>query len=331
MTTRKICFDRLPPKHLAGPPGAFRAISPIGKLWPNGSTLRISFIGGTVAQHDIVKKYAPQWCNYANLKFVFGNDADADFRISFDSNDGAWSYIGNDCKGIPLNEATMNLGWQEEGVTLHEFGHAIGLAHEHQSPLGGLIWNEPVVLHDLAGPPNYWDAQMVRDNVLSKYSSNQINGTSFDKDSVMLYAFPAEWTLNGVSTHANEVLSVTDESFIASSKMYPAVLSNTVILPVTTKALKKDTLGAIGKAGEEDKYSFTVTTAGTHVMETSGSTDLVMSLSFQGKLIATDDDSGAGYNSRISKSLKPGIYELAIRHYNKTRGVGTYGVSVTRP
>ena len=41
----------------------------------------------------------------------------------------------------------MNLGWisgesdvisdEERGVILHEFGHTLGLLHEHQSPLRG--------------------------------------------------------------------------------------------------------------------------------------------------------------------------------------------------
>ena len=44
-------------------------------------------------------------------------------------------------------------------------------------------------------------------NVLRKYSVNQINGTDFDPDSIMLYFFPASWTLNGIATKANERLS----------------------------------------------------------------------------------------------------------------------------
>ena len=42
--------------------------------------------------------------------------------------------------GIPLNQATMNLGWQDEGVVLHEFGHTLGFIHEHQNPEGGIQW-----------------------------------------------------------------------------------------------------------------------------------------------------------------------------------------------
>jgi hypothetical protein len=42
--------------------------------------------------------------------------------LTFDSHDGVWSYIGTDCRRIPLNEATMNLGFLDGGTAAHEFG-----------------------------------------------------------------------------------------------------------------------------------------------------------------------------------------------------------------
>ena len=36
-------------------------------------------------------------------------------RISFDPALGAWSYVGTDCRGIPFNQATMNLGFMGKG------------------------------------------------------------------------------------------------------------------------------------------------------------------------------------------------------------------------
>ena len=43
----------------------------------------------------------------------------------------------------------MNLGFVDRATVLHEFGHAIGLIHEHQSPFkGGFEWNrEEVRVH----------------------------------------------------------------------------------------------------------------------------------------------------------------------------------------
>ena len=70
----------------------------------------------------------------------------------------------------------MNFGWLDEAVVLHEFGHAIGLAHEHQNPDKGIKWNEDAVIRDLSGPPNNWDVATIRHNVLNKYAHDQING-----------------------------------------------------------------------------------------------------------------------------------------------------------
>ena len=116
----------------------------------------------------------------------------------------------------------MNLGWltpdsaEEEysRVVLHEFGHALGLIHEHQSPAGGMRWNKTAVIADLSGPPNYWDVQTIEHNVFLRYSGIHTQFTEFDPQSIMLYAFPRHWTLDGVEFPQNTRLSATDKGFI---------------------------------------------------------------------------------------------------------------------
>jgi hypothetical protein len=97
----------------------------------------------------------------------------------------------------------------------------MGLTHEHQNPPGGIMWNEEAVFADLAGPPNHWDKATTRQHLMRRYAADQINGTQFDPDSIMLYFLPDEWTLNGVGTRANEMLSALDKAFIAGPRMYP--------------------------------------------------------------------------------------------------------------
>jgi hypothetical protein len=337
---RHICFDRILPRELMRPRptmsmrgGRTRAISPIGKTWMNGSTLSVRFMGGSNAQRAKTREQAGWWQAVANLVFDFNDAPNADLRISFDDNDGAWSYIGTDCRSIPLNEATMNLGFLDGGTVAHEFGHAIGLAHEHSNPQGGILWNEAEVLRDLAGSPNFWDAETTRHNVLFRYAADQINGTSFDPDSIMLYAFPAEWTTNGIATKSNDVLSKTDKAFIAGAKMYPKKAPTVVDATVLTVGARARTAASIGKFGEEDLFRFTADREGPYIIDTRGPSDVVMKLfgpTSPTALIAEDDDSGYATNARIAASLLPGEYWVQVRHYNRESGVGDYTVKVRR-
>ena len=333
-SARKMCFDRILPGELFKPRqlvrigGRTRALSPRGKQWVNGSTIKIRFLGGTGAQQEMVRSIAPQWTQFANLKFEFTDDPRAEIRVTFDEDDGAWSYIGTDNLGIPLHAATLNLGWQDQAVILHEFGHMIGLGHEHQNPAGGIEWNEEVVIRDLSGPPNRWDLPTIRHNVLERYRVDQIHGTEFDPRSIMLYAFPDEWTRNPGGTRENGELSAQDKEFVRSAQMYPGVATpeqRAVELPVLS-----GTPGQISRGGEEDLFRFEVKRAGRYMIETAGATDLVMTLFGPGSLtrkLAEDDDSGAGNNPRIDLALQPGTYYARLRHYRPDL-VGDYEIRV---
>lgn len=334
----KVCHDRVLPQDtfrqqpLMRPRNRdiFRAVLEFRKMWINGSTLRVRFMGGTSAQKALVREQAAWWSEHANLTFEFSDAPDAEIRITFDPDDGAWSYIGTDARKISQNEATMNLGFEDGGTCAHEFGHAIGLGHEHQNPDGGIEWNENIVVRDLGGPPNNWTPAQVRHNVLEKYKADQIRGTKFDGDSIMLYFFPGKWTKSGKGTKANERLSQMDKDFIGSTEAYPREAIDAVKLTVNAKTA---TSADIGKPGEEDLFTFTVKTGGRHLIETTGNTDVVMKLfgpTSKTALIAEDDDGGVGTNSRIVADLIPGQYFVQIRHFNKASGTGTYKIRVRK-
>ncbi len=337
MTTEKICFDKVLPRDINRPQRTINlgnrrasAIIMFRKLWINGSTIRVRFMEGTAEQIVTAKEQAEWWTKHANLTFSFTEDVDAEIRVTFNPTDGAWSYVGTDALDIPRNQATMNLGFLDGGTAAHEFGHAIGLAHEHQNPDGGIEWNEAVVIRDLAGPPNNWTEQQTRHNVLKKYNAEQIRGTKFDPDSIMLYFFPDSWVVNGSGTKANKVLSQQDIDFIASAKAYSGRRQNQITeIPVINT---QGTVAQIGSSGEEDVFKFVVTNAGQHIIETGGQTDVVMKLfgpNSETQMIAEDDDSGEKQNSRISVDLSPGEYFVQIRHYNTRQGTGSYSIKVT--
>jgi serralysin len=195
--------------------------------WETGSQISIRFLDGDPALQAKVKSVALEWTGVANLDFVFLAQGPADIRISFAPGNGSWSYIGTVCREIEEPLTTMNYGWltlaSEEAeirrVVLHEFGHAIGLIHEHQNPKGGIKWNEAAVIHDLSGPPNNWDAATIDANIFRHYSPTEVVATDVDSNSIMMYPIPRAWTIGGFSAGLNNELSDEDKALVRSA--YP--------------------------------------------------------------------------------------------------------------
>ena len=330
--SRLLCYDRILPRDLVKPRTAVpsgrrhiaRAIALRDRKWPNGSTITVGFMGGDSLQQSFVREHAPAWAEHANLKLDFTTSRSAHVRVAFDESDGSWSYIGIDCLEIPFEAPTLNLGWLDEAVVLHEFGHAIGLAHEHQNPDGGIQWNEAAVIADLSGPPNYWDEATIWHNVLVKYRDDQVNGTAFDPRSIMLYAFPGSWVKSGVGTDFNTELSETDKRFVGSEVMYPkAKIEELPELPIF-----KAHRAGIAVPAERDTYRFTVLVAGDYVIETSGVSDTYLHLYGPNdltRLVAQNDDSGRRNNARLAVTLQPGVYYVQVRHYSALT-VGPYSI-----
>ncbi|MHC4542475.1 MAG: PPC domain-containing protein, partial [Planctomycetota bacterium] len=92
--------------------------------------------------------------------------------------------------------------------------------------------------------------------------------------------------------------------------------------------------GDISSAGDVDWHEFTVSSSGTHTIETwAGSlTDNYMYLygpNSQTRQIESDDDGGQGNAARIVRNLSRGTYYVKIRAYSSS-SEGTYIIRVTR-
>ncbi len=113
----------------------------------NGSDLQIDglqkAVEGMSVQEAIRKIVRERIQPIVNLNLVFvDNIAQANVRISFNPNGGAWSLIGTDCLHEP-SAATINFGWFDVATVIHEFGHMLGMIHEHQNPKSNPIaWDD---------------------------------------------------------------------------------------------------------------------------------------------------------------------------------------------
>jgi serralysin len=207
-------------------PGTERAVRGAAlksALWKPGDVISICFLDGAKKLQDRVKEAAGQWVGptRANLRFLFQKEDDAHIRISFQGR-GSWSSLGTSCKKVARGKPTMNLGWSDdsmEATVLHEFGHALGLVHEHMNPATRIDWNKPNVQAALAGPPHFWTAEQIERNVFARYEKSETNFTKFDPLSIMLYPMPAHWTRSGFASVPNQQLSATDVAHIR--RLYP--------------------------------------------------------------------------------------------------------------
>jgi serralysin len=203
--------------------------------WGDYRDLTVGFMGGDADLRARVAQIAQEWSDAAKggIRFSFwlGMDLDprpADIRVAFLPGRGSWSYLGTDALSIADDQPTMNFGWltpdlpDEEfrAVVLHEFGHALGLIHEHQNPHKAVKWNVAAVTADLAGQPNNWDEDTIRNNMFRRYEKDDLFATEVDPVSVMMYPIPQNWTEDDFQVLlSSSVLSANDRALIAAA--YP--------------------------------------------------------------------------------------------------------------
>jgi hypothetical protein len=254
----------------------------ISKRWPDPATkaITVAFLGGDDNLRQQIATAAADWSAGSNVRFSFTEPAtgrfrewtrqdqtySADVRVAFDGLDGGgyWSLVGVDSSDPTLvspQEASLELqgfasrlpsDWQ--ATVRHEFGHALGLMHEHQLPVGGcdqdFKWDDdpgyvpsqniygqyvndtqgrsPGIYTLLAGAPNYWTKEKVDTNMrqLAVDSQNYDYG-AFDAHSIMKYYFDPRLFRTGAAAHCYSIenMTISDQDKIGIAKWYPPTAS----------------------------------------------------------------------------------------------------------
>jgi hypothetical protein len=194
--------------------------------WANGSTITVKFLSGSSDLRSRVIHHAREWTRFANVNFRVVNSGPADIRVAFTQNGSSWSMVGSGSARANQQKPSMNFGWltdrtpeyEVRRTVLHEFGHALGLLHEHQNPAGGIPWNEAAV-YDHYRKTQGWDRKMTYDNVISTANRNDTQYSVHDRASIMHYPVDGRLTNGRYEVGMNNELSAIDRLYIA--RMYP--------------------------------------------------------------------------------------------------------------
>jgi serralysin len=242
------------------------------KLWPqNKKELKVFFLDKTDLQrNNKVISIAKEWEKFVDIKINETNkQAESDIRISYNTEEGSYSYVGTDCLRQKKEEETMNFGWfitidnpkdiEYRATTIHEFGHALGFEHELQHPFVDIPWDEDKIYQILRDPPNEWSDEQIRFNILDKLDARPyINTVSeFDAMSIMCYTIDRRFLksqyeelvpMNG----RNSELSVLDKK--RARKAYSVPLKNFPIGSSVRVMSKQDVLDEFAIVGRGDYF-----------------------------------------------------------------------------
>jgi hypothetical protein len=321
----------------------FRAAALKGTRWDLKSTVDIRFLDGNKTLWDRVERDSKIWADLTGLTFNFirSGNAVAPVRVAFSTSFGVQpeefsSMIGSQARQIRSQFLpTIKLGFTNRVLAdskdttrliRHEFGHMMGLIHEHQNPTTKIQFNRDALIAKFA--PMGWSPSMVDSQIIQRFDPSKVEATTFDPDSIMLYAFDS--SVANPPTKVNYDLSDLDKKLIRRIYQVEGAEDGGTERE-DTSAFKRSAAEVgiplkIGVESDEENYegpSFPVMwrfavedKKKTYVMQTVSDQPWDMILSGPNdptKEIARDEkSSGPGPNALIEADLGKGVYYLRV-------------------
>lgn len=302
------------------------------KKWVNGTTLHYHFMKqvgmrGSAVEKEVVRSAFKAWKDIGiGLSFKEVSDIDeAEVRIGFKRGDGAWSYLGRDVLLQAQSDRTMNFGWNisnDIDTAIHEIGHTLGMPHEHQNPNAGIVWDEESVYASLAGPPNNWSRETTFHNIIRKLPASEVDGSDWDKDSIMHYPFEAGMILQPAGFREQPLLpapGLSEQDVAWMQQFYPSLTSadHSDLKPFKSEQFALE-------PGEQVNLRLSVSNTRKYNLATFGQSDTVMVLfekiGDELVYVSGDDDSGEDYNANLEvKLFSDRKYVLRVRLYWQNR------------
>ena len=204
------------------------------------------FLNAKKEDRDRIPEIANEWSKYGNVLFRFVTSGPADVPINMlYGKEGTWNADVGSIHQNSSNDPRMNLSPDYSTRTiLHEFGHVLGLIHDHLSPQFEEIfeWQDKDVNGDGQTDDAFYDK--INKNFTGDLTSDHIEHnflrvqkevderSEFDRHSIMIYGISANliearpgapsWAKEladddkGSGIYENLTLSVGDQEFIAT-------------------------------------------------------------------------------------------------------------------